>query len=527
MDSRFFVATHIFYSPSSLTPYRAYATVESMKSAYYSVGFEDFCALTARGNLVPIYREILADFDTPVSAFTKINTGSHAFLFESVEGGESWARYSFLGSQPSVVLWEENGQVITQQGQKRSRIPLKANPLDHVQEAMAPYHPVPVQGLPPFTGGAVGFIGYDIVRSFEPIPAYVKSKAMTPLFVFCITDTLLIFDNVLHTIKVVANVHVTKKNKTHLRKIYRDAGDRIEAIIAKLHRTKVRQPVRKGRAALKFQSNMTPTDYEKMVLRTKEYIQAGDIIQGVMSQRWETSLRVDPLQIYRALRVINPSPYMYYLRLGDTTLVGASPETLVRCENGKIVVRPIAGTRPRGKTSIEDQTLEQDLLADQKELAEHLMLVDLGRNDVGRVAQTGTVQVEKFQTIERYSHVMHIVSQVTGILDSQYTSYDVLKACFPAGTLSGAPKIRAMQIIEELEPTQRGPYGGAVGYFSFSGNMDTGINIRTVVIHGKKAYIQAGGGIVADSDPAREYEETRNKAGAVMKALEMAVCGLE
>ena len=513
--------------PSSLTPYRAYATVETMKSAYYSVGFEDFCALTARGNLVPIYREILADFDTPVSAFTKINTGSHAFLFESVEGGESWARYSFLGSQPSVVLWEENGQVITQQGQKRSRIPLKANPLDHVQEAMDPYHPVPVPGLPPFTGGAVGFIGYDIVRSFEPIPAYPKSKAITPLFVFCITDTLLIFDNVLHTIKVVANVHVTKKSKTHLRKIYRDARDRIEAIIAKLHRTKVRQSVRKGRAALKFQSNMTPADYEKMVLRTKEYIQAGDIIQGVMSQRWETSLRVDPLQIYRALRVINPSPYMYYLRLGDTTLVGASPETLVRCENGKIVVRPIAGTRPRGETSVEDQTLEQDLLADQKELAEHLMLVDLGRNDVGRVAQTGTVQVEKFQTIERYSHVMHIVSQVTGILDSQYTSYDVLKACFPAGTLSGAPKIRAMQIIEELEPTQRGPYGGAVGYFSFSGNMDTGINIRTVVIHGKKAYIQAGGGIVADSDPAREYEETRNKAGAVMKALEMAVCGLE
>ncbi len=498
-----------------------------MKNAYYSVGFEDFCKLAHKGNLIPIYREILADFDTPVSAFTKINRGAHAFLFESVEGGENWARYSFLGSQPSVVLWEEEGQVITQRGRKRSQVPLKANPLDHVQEAMASYHPVPVSGLPPFAGGAVGFIGYDIVRSFEPIPACPKSPATTPLFAFCITDTLLIFDNVLHTIKVVANVHLTSNKKTYLRQRYREASAQIDSIISKLHRSTVRPPAKQKQATLKFQCNMTRANYEKMVLRTKEYIQAGDIIQGVMSQRWETNLQTNPLQIYRALRVVNPSPYMYYLRLAGTQLVGASPETLVRCDNGRIVVRPIAGTRPRGKTQAEDEALEKDLLADQKELAEHLMLVDLGRNDVGRVAQTGTVQVERFQTIERYSHVMHIVSQVTGNLDTKYTSYDVLRACFPAGTLSGAPKIRAMQIIEELEPTQRGPYGGAVGYFSFSGNMDTGINIRTVVVRGKKAYIQAGGGIVADSDPEREYDETRNKAGAVMRALEMAERGLD
>ena len=498
-----------------------------MKNAYYSVGFDDFCTLADQGNLVPIYREILADFDTPVSAFSKINSGQNAFLFESIEGGENWARYSFLGSQPSVVFWEHQGEVIIQKGRKQSRVPLKDNPLDHIQEVMAGYRPVSVPGLPRFVGGAVGFLAYDVVRAFEPIPSYPKDELKTPLFAFCITDTLLIFDNVAHTIKVVANAHILSTKKADLRRTYQQAIQQIERIIAKLHKSRRKPTPPTRRTALKFQANMTASEFEKMVLRTKEYIQAGDIIQGVMSQRWQTTIQTNPLEIYRALRVINPSPYMFYLRIAGTELIGASPEVLVRCEDGKIVVRPIAGTRPRGRTPEEDQQLEVDLLADQKELAEHVMLVDLGRNDVGRVAKTGTVRVERFMSIERYSHVMHIVSQVTGELDPNYSAYDVMKACFPAGTLSGAPKIRAMQIIEELEPTRRGPYGGAVGYFSFSGNMDTCINIRTVVAQGEKAYIQAGAGIVADSDPVREYEETQNKAGAMMRALEMAERGLE
>jgi anthranilate synthase component 1 len=392
---------------------------------------------------------------------------------------------------------------------------------------MAAYQPISVPGLPRFVGGAVGFLAYDVIRSFEAIPAYPKDELKTPLFAFCITDTLLIFDNVAHTIKVVANAHIVSTKKADLRRTYQKAIGQIEAIIAKLHKSPRRPTSPKARTPLKFHSNMTSPEFEKMVLRTKEYIQAGDIIQGVMSQRWQTTIRTNPLEIYRALRVINPSPYMFYLRIAGTELIGASPEVLVRCEDGKIVVRPIAGTRPRGRTPEEDQKMETDLLADQKELAEHVMLVDLGRNDVGRVAKTGTVHVERFMNVERYSHVMHIVSQVTGELDPKYSVYDVMKACFPAGTLSGAPKIRAMQIIEELEPTRRGPYGGAVGYFSYSGNMDTCINIRTVVAQGQKAYIQAGAGIVADSDPTREFEETQNKAGAMMRALEMAERGLE
>ncbi len=527
LGSGLFCIARLHHLLHSLTPHRAYATVEIMKSAYYSVGFGEFYSLADQGNLVPIYREILADFDTPVSAFSNINTGSHAFLFESIEGGENWARYSFLGSHPSVVFWEHQGEVITQKGRKQTRVPLKANPLDHIQDAMADYRPVSVPGLPRFVGGAVGFLGYDVVQSFEPIPSYPKAELNTPLFAFCITDTLLIFDNVAHTIKVVANAHIVSTKKTELRRTYQKAIEKIESIITKLHKSRKKPSSPKRRTPLKFHSNMTSSEFEKMVLRTKEYIQAGDIIQGVMSQRWHTTIRANPFEIYRALRVINPSPYMFYLRIAGTELIGASPEVLVRCEDGKIVVRPIAGTRPRGQTSEKDQAMEADLLADQKERAEHLMLVDLGRNDVGRVAKTGTVNVERFMTIERYSHVMHIVSQVTGDLDPKYSAYDVMKACFPAGTLSGAPKIRAMQIIEELEPTRRGPYGGAVGYFSFSGNMDTCINIRSVVVQGQKAYIQAGAGIVADSDPTKEYEETQNKAGAMMKALEMAERGLE
>jgi len=492
------------------------------------MGLTEFFRLATQGNLIPIYREILADFETPVSAFSKINSGPTAFLFESVEGGENWARYSFLGSGANLAMWEENDECVIQQGRKSHRTPLRENPLHHVQELLATYQPVIAPGLPRFVGGAVGYLGYDIVSSFEPIPHYPKSPSGFPKFAFLLADTLLIFDNVAHTIKVVANAYLPTKKKAAVRQAYTDALQRIDRIIAKLKKSPVRSPVKKTRGKpIRFSANMSRDHFEKMVLRTKEYIQAGDIVQGVISQRWETTIHTNPLEIYRALRVINPSPYLYYLRLAGVELVGSSPEVLVRCEEGRVLVRPIAGTRRRGATEQEDAVLEKELVADQKERAEHIMLVDLGRNDVGRVVKPGTVTINPFMTVERYSHVMHMVSQVAGELATELTAYDVMKACFPAGTVSGAPKVRAMQIIEELEPTRRGPYAGAVGYFSFSGNMDTCINIRTIVIKGNKAYIQAGAGIVADSDPGREYEEVCHKARAMMRGITMAEQGLE
>ena len=498
-----------------------------MKTPCYSVGFEEFCELAPAGNLVPVYREILADMETPVSAFSKINTGETAFLFESIEGGENWTRYSFLGSGATQVIWEEHGKLVKKRDLKLERLPLDDNPLNHVQEMLAPFQPVHVPGLPRFIGGAVGYLGYDVVRYFEPIPARSKESSPLPLLAFLLTDTVLIFDNVAHTIKIVANALIPSHAKSALKKTYMDAVARVEKIIEKLKKPLPRRLTAHRVQPVHFTSNVTQDDFEKMVTRTKEYIQAGDIVQAVVSQRWETRIHVPPLEIYRALRVVNPSPYLFYLRVAGVELVGSSPEVLVRCEDDQIVVRPIAGTRKRGTTPAQDQAMERELLADEKELAEHVMLVDLGRNDVGRAAQFKTVTVDPFMTIERYSHVMHIVSQVNGTLLKSRTAYDVLKACFPAGTVSGAPKIRAMQIIEELEPTRRGPYAGAVGYFSFSGSMDTCINIRTVVMKNGRAFIQAGAGIVADSDPTREHEETYNKARAMMRSIEMAEGGLE
>jgi anthranilate synthase component 1 len=366
-----------------------------------------------------------------------------------------------------------------------------------------------------------------MVRTFEDLAARQKDPLNLPDFAFLLTDTMLIFDNVAQKIKVVATTHVTAKGEPGIKAAYRSATERIEHMIMRLKRPLRRTRPHRRRRPVTFTSNMSKADFEKMVVRTKEYIRAGDIVQTVLSQRWETNVQAPPLQLYRALRVVNPSPYMYYLRIAGVELVGSSPETLVRCENGVISVRPIAGTRRRGVTPEEDQQMERRLLADEKERAEHVMLVDLGRNDVGRAAKPGSVVVDSFMHVERYSHVMHIVSNVTGQLDASKTSYDVLRACFPAGTVSGAPKIRAMQIIDELEPTRRGPYAGAVGYFSFSGNMDMCINIRTVVVKKHQAFIQAGAGIVADSNPEHEYEETCNKAQAMMRAVELAEQGLE
>ena len=498
-----------------------------MSRQQYSLTLDEFRALAAEGNLIPLYREILADYETPVSAFAKIDHGPTAYLLESVAGGENWARYSFLGSGSSAVIREEKGDLVLIRGKKNLRIQSRGNPLERLRELMEEYRPVTVPGLPRFVGGAVGYLSYDMVRRFEDLPALRKDSLGMPDFAFLLTDTLLIFDNVSQKIKVVANAYLESTKERDIRDAYRHATARIEKMIARLKRP-VRQPrQRRRRKPITFTSNMNKADFEKMVTRTKEYIRSGDIVQAVLSQRWETQIHTTPFQLYRALRVINPSPYMYYLRVAGVELVGSSPETLVRCEDGQISLRPIAGTRRRGQTPEEDQDLARQLLADEKERAEHVMLVDLGRNDVGRVAARGSVKVESLMQVERYSHVMHIVSQVTGQLEKGKSVYDVMRACFPAGTVSGAPKIRAMEIIEELEPTRRGPYAGAVGYFGFSGNMDMCINIRTVVIKGRQAYIQAGAGIVADSIPEHEYEETCNKARAMMKAIELAEQGLE
>ncbi len=488
---------------------------------------EEFKEKAKHGNLIPVYREILADMETPVSAFRKIDDGKYSFLLESVEGGEKWARYSFLGSKPEVIVRSSGRKVEIIRGGRKETGSFGQDPLEAVKKVLAAYRPVPDPALPRFYGGGVGFIGYDVVRFFENMPERKKPSLDLPDVLFMITDTLVIFDNVTHMIKVVSNAHVNGGSVTAA---YREAVRKIDGIVKKLKGPGRRQAGgvrRKPPKGVKLTSNFTQKQYEQAVLRAQEYIKAGDIFQVVPSQRFEARITAEPFEIYRALRLINPSPYMYFLRCGDATVVGASPEVMVRCEGDRIDLRPIAGTRRRGASEEEDRALEKELLADPKERAEHIMLVDLGRNDVGRVSDVGSVRVTELMVIERYSHVMHIVSNVRGTLAPDRDSYDVIRACFPAGTVSGAPKIRAMQIIDELEPTRRGPYAGAVGYFGFSGNMDTCITIRTLVIKDKKAYIQAGGGVVADSVPALEYQETVNKARAMMRAVEMAEKGMD
>jgi len=501
----------------------------SMDIGPYSPSFKEFCALAKQGNLIPVSREVLADCETPVSALAKIDRGSCAYLLESVEGGEQWARYSFLGSGSPTVIRGDDRTVTVSQGRRRRTIPVTTDLLACLREIMAAYRPVTLPGLPRFCGGAVGYVSYDVARQFERLPATRKDVLALPQAMLLVTDTLLIFDNVAKTIRIVANAHIGKRDTKQTQKAaYADVVRRIDRMIARL-RTGRRPASSRSmrRRPPSFTSNMSQAEFEKIVRQTKDYIMAGDIFQCVLSQRWEAPIRARPFDIYRALRVINPSPYMYYLRFPDVELIGASPEVLVRCEDDLVQLRPIAGTRRRGATEEEDRLLREELLADEKERAEHLMLVDLGRNDVGRIARPGTVRVKDFMSVEQYSHVMHLVSQVEGRLQQGRDAYDVLRACFPAGTVSGAPKIRAMEIIEKLEPSRRGPYAGAVGYFGFSGNMDTCINIRTVVVKGRRAYIQAGAGIVADSDPAAEYVETCNKAKAMMRAVEMAEKGLD
>ncbi len=493
----------------------------------FQPSLDEFKQKAKKGNLIPVHREILADMETPVSAFLKIDDHAHSFLLESMEGGEKWARYSFLGSRPSVIVRSSGKAAEIIRNGKTRKVSFEKDPLEVIKSVLSEYRPVPDPALPRFFGGAVGFMGYDTVRFFEELPSRPRKGLDLPDVFFMITDTLIIFDNVTHRLKVVSNAHI---NGSSPAAAYKEAVRKIDALVKKLKKAVRRQAAggtrRKGKKH-ELTSNFTKSQYEQAVLKAKEYIKAGDIFQVVPSQRFETKINIEPYEIYRALRLINPSPYMYFLRCGEATVVGASPEVMVRLEDGKIDLRPIAGTRRRGAGEEEDEELARELLADPKERAEHIMLVDLGRNDVGRVSEPGSVNVSELMVIERYSHVMHIVSNVRGRLSLNKDSYDVIRACFPAGTVSGAPKIRAMQIIDELEPTSRGPYAGAVGYFGFSGNMDTCITIRTLVIKDGVAYIQAGGGVVADSNPGEEYQETVNKAKAMMRAVEMAEKGLD
>jgi anthranilate synthase component 1 len=483
--------------------------------------FDEFKELAQRGTFVPVWKEIVADLLTPVSAFLKIAEHSdYAFLLESVEGGEQIARYSFLGKDPFLILRARGGMTtIDRAGEvTESEQPFVAT----VRELMARYHAPFVPGLPRFTGGAVGYLGYDAAAWFEPVTLQA-SDTNDEEGCFMLFDTVLAFDHVRHRILIIANARIT--GDEDLESLYQFACAKIGFVEGELERALSRPPVPES-APLEVTSNVTRDEFERMVRTGKEYIAAGDIYQVVLSQRFESKIDADPFTVYRALRHVNPSPYMYFLRVGNRSIVGASPEMLVRVEGRKVQTHPIAGTRPRGRSEEEDVRLGEELKRNEKERAEHVMLVDLGRNDIGRVSAYGSVRVPKYMALERYSHVMHLVSVVEGKLDEERDRLDALVACFPAGTVSGAPKIRAMEIIAELENRRRGVYAGAVGYLDFAGNLDFCITIRTVVIENGRAYVQAGAGIVADSNPAAEYEETRDKARAVIRALELAQAGL-
>ncbi|MGD2175445.1 MAG: anthranilate synthase component I [Candidatus Brocadiaceae bacterium] len=491
-----------------------------MEPQYYP-GREQFRSLCERGNVVPVYRQLMADALTPVLAFEKVGSDPYAFLLESASGPEKIGRYCFLGSSPFAIFRSIGAEVSIREG-GRQRTLTAENPLDEFEKYLANFSFVPVADLPRFSCGAVGYMSYDVVRFVEHLPDCPPDDRRLPDIFYMFFDRVIIFDHLNKTIKVVCSQRTDGMSPDDA---YDSAVARIDDLIEQL-RTPVSavtddiEPI--GEITLPYQSNFARESYLAAVDKAKEYIRAGDIFQVVPSQRLLAQTRARPFDIYRALRVINPSPYMFHLKMGDVRLIGSSPEVMVRVENGRVTVRPIAGTRRRGADEKEDEALARELLADPKERAEHIMLVDLGRNDVGRVAKYGTVTLDEVMAIEKYSHVMHIVSNVSGDLRDGLSALDALKACIPAGTLSGAPKVRAMEIIDELEPTKRGPYGGAVGYFDFSGNMDTCITIRTVVLDGNRAYVQAGGGVVADSVPAKEYDETLNKAKALLRAIQIA-----
>ena len=485
--------------------------------------FEEFVDLAKRATFVPVCKELVADLLTPVSAFLKIAEHSdYAFLLESVEGGEHVGRYSFLGKDPFLILRGKNGETeiekagVTSKGDKPF--------VDTLRDLMNSFQSPFVPGLPRFTGGAVGYLGYDTAAWFEPTAARADANTSDRDDAgFMLFDTVLAFDHVQHRILLIANARIS--GDEDLKALYQFACAKIEFLEGELDRA-LSLTRTTGGEALNLVSNFSQEAYESIVRKAKEYIAAGDIYQVVLSQRFEAEVGVDAFTVYRALRHVNPSPYMFFIRMGDRSIVGSSPEMLVRVEGRHAVTHPIAGTRPRGKTDDEDVRLAEELKRSEKEKAEHVMLVDLGRNDIGRVCDYGTVRVPTFMALERYSHVMHLVSVVEGQLAEGRDRLDALVSCFPAGTVSGAPKVRAMQIINELEPTRRGLYAGAVGYLDFAGNLDFCIAIRSILMEGGKAYIQAGAGIVADSNPTAEYEETKDKARAMLRALELAQTGL-
>lgn len=512
----------------------------------YSPNSDEFLKLAAQGNLIPVTRRLLADIETPLSAYRKIRGQGESFLFESVEGGEHLGRYSFVGCNPRAIIRQDGNQVeviengkVVEKFQVDPALTRPSDTLSHstvegktaavkdglevVERVMKKFRPVTVPGLPRFTGGAVGFIGYEFIHDVEPVvPRPPNDELGVPTLYFLIADQLMIFDRVAQTITILVNA-VLEDSATPA-EAYENALAEIERLVALLEQPMEHRPVTVPNEVPEapFESNLTKEKFFSNVEAAKKYITSGDIIQVVGSQRFSTPVKASPIDIYRATRSVNPSPYMFLLELNGFSLVGASPEIHVRCEDRQVEIRPIAGTRHRGKTAEEDLELEKELLADPKERAEHVMLVDLARNDLGRVCDFGSVQVKDLMIIERYSHVMHIVSQVEGKLSDARSLYDLMRATFPAGTLSGAPKIRAMQIISELEQTTRGSYGGAVGYFSFNGNLDTCITIRTALIKDGKAYVQAGGGWVNDSTPESEFQETINKSKAMLKAVSMA-----
>ena len=480
--------------------------------------FSEFKQMAKQGNLIPVYQEFLADTETPVSAYLKLRDGSYSYLLESADGGKRWGRYSFIGCKPylsvvsrnrDVEIWQEDALEIRKE---------TGNPLDILRELSAKFRPVTVKDLPPFQGGLVGYFNYDLVRKWEHLPGIAPVDHKLPEAVFTACRRLIIFDHFTHMVKVVAFAHLEREKDLEqaYRRACREVDETIEQLQGPLPSSLKDEPL----LLSDLRSNFPREDFEDAVRKAKEYIVAGDVIQVVLSQRFSGEISGEDFSLYRNLRSVNPSPYMFYLNFGDIKLIGASPEILVRLTDGKIELRPIAGTRPRGGTAEEDRAFEKDLLADPKERAEHIMLVDLGRNDVGKVAAPGSVKVPRLMEIERYSHVMHIVSRVEGIMKPETDCFDLFRSAFPAGTVSGAPKIRAMEIISELESSPRGPYAGAVGYFGFNGNMDFCITIRTITIMKNRLSIQVGAGIVYDSSPENEYEETLRKAGAMFKAIE-------
>lgn len=486
-----------------------------------------FLELAKQGNLVPVWTELMADFATPVAAFSKLRSLGGAFLFESVTGSEHIGRYSFAGAQPrlTITAYEKKTQISRRGASHTEERDTPADPLELVKGLLAPYKPVEVAGLPPFTGGMVGFIGHEYIHRVETtVPPAARDELGAPILHFMLMDTIVAFDNVRQSLRLIVNAHIPEDGDAA--KAYDNAVSELRALLDVLGRpanfAPAPVPVLPADNALPA-GNFTREKFEAAVAASKEFIKAGDIFQVVLSQRFERPYAGDPLDLYRVLRLVNPSPYMFILETGlGFDVVGASPEVNVRLTGDRVEIRPIAGTRTRGKTEAEDLALEQDLLADKKERAEHLMLVDLARNDIGRVSVPGSVKVPDYAIIERYSHVMHIVSQVEGRIAPDKDAFDLFRATFPAGTLSGAPKVRALQIISETEGTRRGVYGGALGYFGFNGNHDSAIAIRTALLKDGKAYVQAGAGIVADSDPASEYMETVNKARATLKAVAIA-----